>query len=127
MRAKLFAFVEAGRIRKGGLGSDPSYGLNGAFVIAGPRTAQLQIIASDGTDPDADGWEHVSVSLNANRCPNWPEMAYVKDLFWDEEEVVIQFHPPKSEYVNYHQTTLHLWRHRTNLIATPPSILVGPK
>lgn len=56
-----------------------------------------------------DGWEHVSVSLG-NRCPTWDEMCFVKNLFWDEEDIAIQFHPAKSEYVNLHPYALHLWR-----------------
>ena len=55
------------------------------------------------------GWEHVSISLLARRLPTWEEMCYIKDLFWDEEEEVIQLHPKKSEYVNYVEA-LHLWR-----------------
>ncbi len=81
----------------------------------------LRIIASDGL-----GWDHVSVSL-ADRCPNWEEMCAVKDLFFDPEETVIQFHPKKSEYVNCHPYCLHLWRCQTEETKTPPSILVGPK
>jgi len=124
---RLSKLVEAGRIRAGRLGSDPSDGANGAFEIIGPMGATLRIIASDGVDPVTEGWEHVSVSLSSKRCPNWLEMCFVKDLFWSDEETVIQFHPPRSEYVNCHPTTLHLWRQRHGAIATPPSILVGPK
>lgn len=55
------------------------------------------------------GYEHASVSL-PNRCPNWEEMCHVKDFFWDEEEVCIQIHPKKSNYVNVHKTCLHIWK-----------------
>lgn len=55
------------------------------------------------------GYEHVSVSL-PNRNPNWDEMCFVKDLFWDEEEMCIQFHPKKSQYVNLHSHCLHIWK-----------------
>lgn len=128
MRRELDPRLDACRVRTGKWGSDPIDGANGAFTITCPTTgALLRIIASDGVDPDAQGWEHVSVSCAAKRCPNWPEMCWVKNLFWGEEETVLQFHPAKSEYVNHHPTTLHLWRHRTTAIATPPSILVGPK
>lgn len=128
MRPKLDASLEARRVREGPWGSDPQDGANGAFMVMGPSVAWLRIIASDGSHPDAQGWEHVSVSIDKmNRCPNWPEMVFVKNLFWDEEETVIQFHPPKSEYVNHHPTTLHLWKPRGEAIKTPPSILVGPK
>lgn len=65
---------------------------------------QLVVIASDW-----GRWQHVSVSLD-NRCPNWREMCFIKDLFWDEEEECIQFHPPKSEYIDLHKYCLHIWK-----------------
>ncbi|TXH71415.1 MAG: hypothetical protein E6Q83_03625 [Thiothrix sp.] len=66
----------------------------GAFFIQSLKLKQaLKVIASV-----EEGWEHVSVSLG-NRCPTW-----------DEEDMVIQFHPAKSEYVNLHPHALHLWR-----------------
>lgn len=71
-------------------------------------------------------WEHVSASL-PNRCPTWEEMCFVKHLFFEDHETVIQFHPPLSEYVNNHPYCLHLWRNKKDEIKTPPSILVGLK
>jgi hypothetical protein len=94
----------------------------GIFIVP-YKSFKLRIMAVDGKDT---GWEHVSVSLK-NRTPNWDEMCFIKSLFWDDEETVIQFHPPKSEYVNNHPNCLHLWRHVTNEIELPPSILVGIK
>lgn len=90
------------------------------------RQRALKIMADDGED---SGWEHVSVSLmeSANRCPSWEEMCLVKSLFWDDEETVIQFHPPKSEYVSFHAGCLHLWKCVSQPFPLPPSILVGPK
>lgn len=57
----------------------------------------------------AGGWEHVSVSL-AQRCPTWDEMCRIKDIFWIEDECVVQFRPPRSEYINNHPYCLHLWK-----------------
>lgn len=56
-----------------------------------------------------EGWEHVSVELFARRLPTWEEMCYVKSLFWDDEEEVVQIHPKESEYVDLTEA-LHLWR-----------------
>lgn len=53
-------------------------------------------------------------------------MCFIKDLFWDEDDTVIQFHPPRSEYVNCHPHCLHLWRPIGIEIATPPKWMVGP-
>ena len=96
----------------------------GAFVIQGPCGERLRIIACDGESPDVDGWEHVSVSTH-RRVPNWREMCFIKDLFWSEDEWVVQFHPAHSEYVNNHPFVLHLWR--KSGFPTPPSNLVGYK
>lgn len=81
----------------------------------------LFCIVSDGM-----GWEHVSVSLKT-RMPTWTELQFVKDLFWEDEEAVIQIHPKKSQYVNNHAFVLHLWRPTEVEIPLPPSILVGLK
>jgi len=73
---------------------------------------------------DQSGWEHVSVSLDRNRCPTWDEMCFVKSLFWDDDDCVIQFHPPKSDYVNIHKYVLHLWRPIGFEIKIPPKWMV---
>ncbi|MDD2960015.1 MAG: hypothetical protein PHR92_16140 [Lachnospiraceae bacterium] len=69
-----------------------------------------------------DGWEHVSVCPR-NRTPNWDEMCAVKDIFWREDETVVQFHPAKSEYVNIMDNCLHLWRPIKGEIVVPPMTL----
>jgi hypothetical protein len=97
----------------------------GYFEIPRP-TGMLRVVACDGTDPEAAGWEHVSVSLNG-RCPKWEEMAFVKNLFWPDDETVVQFHPKKSAYINCHPHVLHLWRRIGEDIELPPGILIGPK
>ena len=102
------------------LWSDESYGMNGAFFIPRGREILRCIVSDQG------GWEHVSVSLT-HRCPTWDEMSFIKGLFWDDEEAAFQFHPKRSEYVNYHPFCLHIWRPTEGAIQTPPSEFVGPK
>lgn len=121
MRSIVPAELERGRLTTGRMGSDASYGLTGMFHLLGPCGQTLRIISSCGM-----GWEHVSVSLQ-NRCPNWPEMCFVKDLFWSDDEAALQFHPQKSEYVNFAKYCLHLWKPIGVQVVLPPSILVGPK
>lgn len=101
------------------MASDHTFGNLGAFVIPGPHHLELICISSDQL-----GWEHVSVSTT-RRCPNWIEMNFIKDLFWDDEDCVMQLHPPKSEYVNNHPFCLHLWRPIDQSIPRPQSALVG--
>lgn len=101
------------RIKKGLIGSSEQYGNNGAFIVPF-QSYELMVIASSELS-----WDHVSVSLK-NRCPNWQEMCFIKDLFFNDDECVIQYHPPKSNYVNICKTALHLWRPQLEKIPMPP-------
>lgn len=118
-----FHVPEKYRVKIGDMASDESYGNNGAFMIMRPASKgklpiQLVCIASDGME-----WEHISVSTR-HRCPTWDEMCFIKSLFWDGEDCVMQLHPPESEYVNFHPYCLHLWHPIGIEIPTPPSIMV---
>lgn len=126
MRKELPKKLEDGRVRSGPMRSDSSWGPYGKFNVMGPCGTKLMIVASGADLPESAGFEHVSVSTE-KRCPNWTEMCFVKDLFWDEEEAVIQIHLPKSEYVNNHPYCLHLWRDTQEGIRLPPSVMVGLK
>lgn len=129
--------VEKFRIREGELGSDSSHGNNGMFIIVrkfndisrrlGPDVripVTLVVVCSDG-----EGWDHISVHVDVNppRLPTWDEMCYIKNLFFKDDETVVQFHPKKSEYVNCYEYTLHLWKPHNIEIQLPPSWMVGPK
>ena len=96
----MFHVPEKFRVTDGAMLSTEHDGNNGHFIIPyGP--VMYFVIASDGM-----GWEHVSVHIeNRERkqyIPTWPEMNYIKDMFWDAEDAVMQLHPPKSEYINNH-------------------------
>lgn len=120
MKPDAWRNVAAWRIREGRLASGDEIRNNGAFMIPWGGKV-LSVIASDGLD-----WDHVSVSM-PDRCPSWEQMCFIKDLFFDPEEAVMQLHPPKSDHVNHHKFCLHLWRPQVKRIPLPPSILVGPK
>lgn len=113
--------------------SDSRYGNNGAFQLESPNPGwRLMIIASDEPLEGSLPWEHVSVQAYRDspaqvRIPTWKEMCFVKDVFWDAEDVVMQLHPKRSEYVNHHPAVLHLWRPVGVDIPTPPSSMIGPK
>ncbi len=115
------------------IATPPHAGLYGAFILHPRFGDPLLAIATD-----ADGyaelglagpaWEHVSVSVpKRTRVPNWREMCYVKEAFWDDEDCVVQFHPPRSDYVNYHPYVLHLWRPVGVELPRPDSRTVGPR
>lgn len=73
------------------------------------------------------GWDHVSVRPFSGSTPTWSDMCFVKDMFFEEEDCVVQYHPPKSEYVNNVDNCLHLWRLRGEPMPMPPSIFTGLK
>lgn len=70
------------------------------------------------------GWEHLSVSM-PNKTPSWDQMCMMKDIFWDEDEACVEYHPRKQDYVNNHPHCLHIWKPTEEHLPTPPSILVG--
>lgn len=109
--------------RKDGWDSEPGDNF-GTFQIppslVTKRPALLCIASSGG------GWEQVSVST-PTRCPTWQEMCFVKSLFWNDEDCVMQLHPPQSEWVNNHPYCLHLWRPIDAEIPRPHYLMVGIK
>lgn len=113
--------IERYRVKSGRFRSTEEYGNNGIFLVTRPKNKSLVCIASDG-----EGWEHVSVTYKyLNKCPSWEAMCLIKDLFWDEDETVIQYHPPKSDYVNMHPYVLHLWKPIDIDLPRPPKKMVG--
>ena len=126
-----FQQLEQYRITEGDWASKPG-SRYGAFTIV-HGVIMLLCIADAG---QASGWEHVSVTVRVKRkigkrvkefqrTPDWSEMCVVKNLFWDEDEVVVQYHPAKRDYINNHENCLHLWKPVFGEIPTPPGILVG--
>lgn len=109
------------RVKSGPLSTTAEDGNNGLFVI--PRgngsKQNLTVIASDGGD-----WEHVSVSMK-DRMPTWEDMDYIKGLFWDPTEAVMQLHVPEARHINNHPFCLHLWRPAAGGIPMPPQFMVG--
>src|SRR5262245_17916500 len=120
----MFHVPEQWRIKVGKYATHKTDGNNGAFFIpnrAPKLLPPLRCLASDGM-----GWEHVSVS-HPDRCPTWSEMEYVCRIFWDDDDCVMQLHPPRVEWVNCHPYTLHLWRPNDGReIPRPDALLVGP-
>lgn len=79
------------------------------------QIGRLKIIASWG-----GGWDHVSISTWSKECPNWQQMCFVKDIFWNDDEWVVQYHPAKSDYVNRTPNCLHLWKPQNEQLPKPP-------
>jgi hypothetical protein len=134
VRLKVPERLEEARVRKGPWATTPDWGLSGVFILKAPSGAKLHIGGHTGDGrmvavdhPSGErheisaptGWEHVSVQTG-HRTPTWDEMAFVKALFWKEEECVVEYHPQLSEYVRYNPYCLHLWRPKHATIPKPP-------
>lgn len=111
------------RVRIGPMRSDDSQGNNGLFMVPTfDGKVELTVIASD-----EGGWDHVSVSVAkpSSRIPSWGEMEYIKRMFWDPEDVVLQFHPPRKKYINKCKYCLHMWRKTGVDNELPPAWMVA--
>lgn len=115
MRKIVPEILESAGVTSGMYKSNPSYGFNGMFVF---KDRGLAVMASNGL-----GWDHVSVSRH-NRCPTWEEMCFIKGMFFEPSENVIQYHPPEDNYVNKYVYALHMWRPQLFDIPIPPICMV---
>jgi hypothetical protein len=68
-----------------------------------------------GREPDGF---HLSISHRTNdhppqpgRYPTWDEIVEARYEFCPGAMTMVMYLPPKSEYVNVHETTFHLWEH----------------
>jgi len=100
--------------------------LGGYFHVPRSAAVTLRVIVSTAANPEAEGWDHIFVSL-PNRCPTWEEMEFIKRTFFLPEEVCFQLHPAEADYINNHPYCLHIWRHATMLVPLPPPNFVGRK
>ena len=124
-RYRITGVAEGGELK-----STEADGMNGAFWIPcynakTERYDLLGVISSDG-----GGWEHVSVTVQSSKrsqgqAPSWEQMCRVKRAFWDEEETVVEYHVPMSEWVNEHPGCLHLWKKIGYEYPRPPGLFVG--
>ena len=84
----------------------------GVFYIENAGTG-FTVIFDSGEPKDGQlgtGWEHAQLSVKQPsgdpRPPSWSEARWLKDLFWDDTEVVAQIYAKK---VNQ-ESGLHLWK-----------------
>lgn len=63
------------------------------------------------------GWELVKVSCNKT-FPSWEAMCYIKQVFWPDDEAVMQIHLPDSQQI-IDAKTVHLWRPTDQAIPLP--------
>lgn len=117
MKKALPENLERYRITKGPISSTPSDGIQWVFSIPADNMFLLVVSSNEM------GWDHVSVSTR-HRTPTWDEMCVIKRLFFEDNETVIQYHPPESVYKNLHPYCLHMWRQHGKEIELPPIMMV---
>lgn len=93
-------------------------GGNGWIKLGNSYAESAAVVWSFGA-----GWDHVSISF-PRRCPTWEEMCLAKDVFFREDEVCVQYHPRKAEYVNMHRFCLHIWKPQGVELPIPPIWMV---
>ena len=95
--------------------------VNGGFGLIDTGS----FVASVAWGADEDGWEHVSVSpYPETYTPSWDEMCKVKDIFFNEDECCVEYHPKKKDYINVFPYCLHIWKPQHVEIPTPPKFFV---
>lgn len=119
MKKRLPVNLEKFRVQLPGYMPQNEGDIEGAFIIP-YGNKNLKVMVGCG-----EGWDHVSVSLR-HRVPTWEEINWIKNLFFEDDETVIQIHPPKSQYVNCCKTCLHLWRPWGQEIKLPPRWMLAP-
>jgi hypothetical protein len=137
MRAIFPEEVERGRVD--GLCPTKRGDRYGFFWIPMSASRVAFVAVSNGQDGDGGEvvpWEHVSARIvkqertaggkrkSIDETPTWEQMCRIKDLFFEPDEWVVQYHPPEAEYVNVHPNVLHLWRWTGGEFPTPPRICV---
>lgn len=132
--------LDYARCTKGTMASRPGspFGLF-HFRTGKDGNDRLRVVAclAGGPEDPNHGWDHVSVSVVVmpkkkgdplrQRTPTWDEMDRIKHKFWDDEETVVQFHPPEADKVNLAKNCLHMWKNTLVAIPCPPSLLVVPR
>jgi hypothetical protein len=94
-------------------------GEDGGVWAFNPFGVRIIVIASWG-----GGWDHVSASTS-RRVPSYEELCAIKELFFDDDETVMQLHVPSVQHVNNHPYCLHLWKPQNYMIPVPPAEFVG--
>lgn len=132
MKEKFPEIVENCRKRIAGRWSSEYGDKGGYFIVPYPYNPNLKKQRNDVTLSvlvgSGDGWDHISIHVELNgekkRCPTWEEMSFIKDLFFEDNEWTVQYHPAKSNHINLHPYVLHIWKPIDKELPVPPEWMV---
>lgn len=86
-----------------------SIGIFGYEAFEQKKSNPLRVIRSIDVDQENKRiLLHISVSKQ-HSLPSWEDLVMVKETFSGKESRMFQCLPPRSEWVNSHPYTLHLW------------------
>lgn len=121
MKAEIPETLNRFRLREGPMGTDDSAGYEGCFIVPSPydKWTTLQCKSSELPPVGHHGivWEHLSVIVKRDiprkpleqRQPNSKELAYLRTLFWEAEELIAVFIAPVGQDHTDHRV-MNLWR-----------------
>jgi len=110
-----FASAETFRVNKFSCEGD-GYGL---FFIPSGSESPLRVLLSDGC-----GWDHVSI-MHPDRPPTNQEVAAVRVMFWEREEIVVEYHDPLVFIPETPVTIRHLWCPQGCQLLRPPAMVAS--
>lgn len=79
----------------------------GTKTYKGANDPHLIVIIEKHAPEDGGGW-HLSMS-HPSRYPTWDELADARYKFIPDRVTMAMIAPPRKEFVNLHNTCLHLW------------------
>lgn len=110
------------------IGLGPAISLHsGSFLYPMENDKNAFIISTK----DRRGWNHVSIHLQNDlgecitKVPSHEDMQVIRNLFFNSEDLVQEFHPEKKDYINNHSYTLHLWESTEEKVEKPNSNILS--
>ncbi len=95
--------------------------LIGIFEIPLNKKETVSVIADNGISfPE---WEHLSVSTSKRFLTN-EEIHFIKDIFFNDDEIVIQIYSKNNIVKSKKNYCIHLWKLKTEDIPLPPMYML---
>lgn len=119
---------EENRIRdKKLVGSFEATGNNGLFILPNDKIVGSFFVIWVETEP---GFIHMTVTVNrkghkGGRAPNTEELTWVKEQFWDKEDVVVQYFVGAEGYQHINPAIVNLYECTRIFFPVPPSVKAG--
>lgn len=102
------------------------------FLVTASTGEQIEEPKEGEAPVPPTGWDHIAIHVRAwdkarkslARAPSPSETAWLKDLFFEPQEPVLQFHLARNHPLHAQAFVVHLWRPTIGEITLPPPELV---